>query len=446
MGNCMGGAVKSFKNVMESLGVLGCAHRFLLCVSGGPDSMAMLHMMATEFPMEDFGVAHLNHGLRKEAERESDMVRSFCAQEGIPFYRKQADVSRYAAQNKIGIEEAGRKLRYEFFRSLGYEYIMTAHHKNDQAETVLGNLIRGCGLHGARGMLPLEGDLLRPLLDVSKETLETYCRDYGIPFVEDASNHELCYRRNVIRHRILPSLAEINPEVVDALCRFAQSGGEEDALIESMAENAFRNCVSQDGDEYSLSCQWVTDSPKALARRVLRKCGEALGGALDFATTERIFFLGEGKQIPLGQRCFCRCSGRKFIFYREHHQRFSAEIMKPVPVNLYGKTTFPSGYMTATPYSGQKNLPLYGFSALFPKRLLEQGVVLRSRQQGDWFHLPHGGRKKLSDYMIDEKIPAEQRDGVLLLAVGHRILWIIGRRICEIPQDDNIFFKVFLKK
>lgn len=431
---------------MEEAGVLDGKHRFLLCVSGGPDSMALLHLMSTEFPEEMFGVAHLNHGLRKEAEREADLVRNFCAQREIPFHLKTVDAARYASQHKIGLEEAGRILRYQFFRGLKYEYIVTAHHKDDQAETVLGNLIRGCGLHGARGMLPLEGDLLRPLLTISKNALEAYCCEHRVPFAYDASNEEEFCRRNILRHRILPSLAEFNPDVVNAFCRFAQMVADEDAFLSSLAEESFQALASWQKDECSLSCRQLSAVPKALARRVLRKCAESIGGALDYDTTERIFRLGTGKTIPLGRQCFCRCDGTRFVFYSGQRRIIPAVSMEPVAVDVKGITTFPGGYMTAEPYFGEKTLSSQGFSVLLPRELLEQGAVLRSRRSGDWFSLPHRGRKKLSDYLIDEKIPAEQRDGILLLAVGRRILWIPGRRICENPQKDNILLKLFLKK
>ncbi|MEE0776730.1 MAG: tRNA lysidine(34) synthetase TilS, partial [Bacillota bacterium] len=225
---------KQFHAAMERAKVLKQSARFLLAVSGGPDSMALLHLMATEYPNEILGVAHVDHCLRPSSAEEAAMVEQTCRNYGIAFHFKRADVAAIAKERKIGLEEAGRHLRYEFFSVLGYDYVVTAHHKNDQAETVLGNIVRGCGYNGIKGMVLKDGPLLRPFLEISKDALVAYCRQHQIEFAWDHTNDELCCRRNVLRHRVLPELETMNPAVIDALCRLSHLAEDENQWMEQM--------------------------------------------------------------------------------------------------------------------------------------------------------------------------------------------------------------------
>ena len=189
--------------------------RVLCAVSGGADSMCLLHLLSAR---EDLTVlaAHYEHGLRgEESLRDADFVAAWCAQRGIPCTVEHGDAAAYARDHGMGIEEAARELRYAFLErtadALNCDRIATAHNADDNAETLLLNLCRGAGTAGLRGIPPRRGRIVRPLLDCTREEIEATLRDAGVPHVEDGSNRSLDYRRNRLRHQVLPLLRDLNP-------------------------------------------------------------------------------------------------------------------------------------------------------------------------------------------------------------------------------------------
>ena len=196
---------------MEQWHMLPRSGGSILCaVSGGRDSMCLLHYLHEASRQHHFTVAaaHLNHLMRDTALRDVDFVRSFCTERGIPFFTEAAPVYEMAEQWNIGVEEAGRRLRYDFLyrtaQAIGAEKIATAHHMGDQAETVVLHLLRGTGPEGLGGIPPVRGRLIRPLLQTSRREIEQYLDENGIGHVEDETNEDMAYARNRLRRIILP--------------------------------------------------------------------------------------------------------------------------------------------------------------------------------------------------------------------------------------------------
>ena len=189
----------------------------LCALSGGADSMYLLCRLLEG--REKYGwtvcAAHFNHGLRESAGRDADFVRAWCEARGVPLTSGREDVAALARREGRGLEEAGRAARYRFLadaaRRAGLEFIATGHHAGDDAETVLMNLIRGCGLKGLTGIPQRRGNIVRPMLEVSRPEIESYLRKRAVPHVEDETNAGLDYARNRVRHRLLPLLEELNP-------------------------------------------------------------------------------------------------------------------------------------------------------------------------------------------------------------------------------------------
>ncbi|SHE86898.1 tRNA(Ile)-lysidine synthase [Marinitoga hydrogenitolerans DSM 16785] len=202
--------------------------RILLGVSGGRDSMVMLdilHKLKDNLGIS-LGVAHFNHSLRETSDEEELFVKSECRKRSLPFYSKKEDVKKYALENKIGIEEAARELRYNFFNELleakRYDKIAIAHYSKDLSETVIYRLVKGTGILGIGGILPIYKNVTRPILSLNFEILEKYVTINNVKYIVDESNFDTKYIRNKIRHEILPKFHEINEQYEDAIFRFAE--------------------------------------------------------------------------------------------------------------------------------------------------------------------------------------------------------------------------------
>ena len=202
--------------------------RILLAISGGKDSMTMLDLFncfKDELKL-DLVACHFNHSLRENADRDEKFVKSQCEKYGLKFYSKKEDVLFYSNENKLSTEEGARFLRYKFFdeikRAENIEYIATAHNKNDLAETVIMRILRGTGINGLVGIQSERGDLIRPILNFSRDEIEKYIEENNIPFVEDETNFEDLYLRNKIRLNLFQILKnEYNPKILDALSRLS---------------------------------------------------------------------------------------------------------------------------------------------------------------------------------------------------------------------------------
>lgn len=265
----------------------------LVGYSGGPDSTCLVHLMAQSGL--EFIAAHLHHGQRAEADGELRLCEAFCSELGVPFVSGKADVPLIAEQQKIGIEEAGRRARYEFFRQaaarLGASRIATAHTRDDHVETVLLNLARGCGLAGLAGIPETRGEIVRPLLPFSRAETRTYCQSTGLWTHDDPANTDIDFARARIRHRVLPELAAINPAIVDAVARLAGLADEEDRFLDAQAVHAMEQAEEPlNGPLRFLTLELeagfdrakLVTLPMPLLRRGIRLVTSALGGTLDF--------------------------------------------------------------------------------------------------------------------------------------------------------------------
>ena len=243
----------------------------ILCaVSGGRDSMCLLHYLHSLAPAYGFTVAagHFNHQMRAEADADEQFVRTFCAERNIPFYTAAAPVYERAEAWNLSVEETGRRLRYEFLSrtgsQIGARYVATAHHGRDNAETVLLNLLRGTGTEGLGGIPPVRGKFIRPLLQTSREEIEAYCAENSIPFVEDSTNGDTHYARNRLRLELWPQLETINQNLTAALGRTAAIVRAENDYLDALAEEK----LPAEGTAVPLDT--LRQAPEVLRRRMLR--------------------------------------------------------------------------------------------------------------------------------------------------------------------------------
>ncbi len=252
--------------------------KLLTAVSGGADSMCLLALLL------DAGLnvtaAHFEHGIRgEESLRDLRFVESYCQAREIPCLTGHGDARAYAEETGMGLEEAARELRYAFLEhcadEIGADWILTAHNLEDNAETILFHLARGSGTAGLRGIPVRRGRILRPLLGVSRSQIEAYLLETGTPHVEDSSNREDRYARNLIRHRIIPALQEINPRFPEAAARAAVLAARDEEFLQSLAADFLRREL-RDG---ALPLEALRALHPALASRVLRNCVPGLSAA-----------------------------------------------------------------------------------------------------------------------------------------------------------------------
>jgi len=298
---------------MEQWDMLPEPGEIMLCaVSGGRDSMCLLHYLHTLSARRDFRVAaaHLNHGMRPTAQRDETLVRQFCEERDIPFYVGYEKVYDRAREWDLGVEETGRRLRYEFLSrtadDIGADRIATAHHMGDQAETVLLNLLRGTGAEGLGGIPPVRGRLVRPLLNTSRAEIEAYVAENGIPYAEDETNTDLNYARNRLRLVIWPELERINGAARDNVARAAAIVRRESAYLDELASSYL-----PDGGT-SVPCAALLNAPEVLRPRILRllidrlECGKKDFGQVHLAALERLCRTGGTLDLPSGVFASCR--------------------------------------------------------------------------------------------------------------------------------------------
>ena len=287
----------------------------LLAVSGGADSMALADGVL-QLVNEGYcsaHVLHVEHGLRgEEALADAELVRRFCEEKGLAFTCVHVDVNAYAQGNKLSTEEAARKLRYDALeekaQDLNADFILTAHHSDDQAETVLLKLLRGAGTEGLSGMQVRSGKIMRPLLHLTREHLENYCALLNISYCYDSSNDDLHYTRNKIRRELLPYLEKnFNPAIKKAVVQSAGILQEDDACLNQMAQEKFQALANCTDEGIILNVRKWQEVPAALRKRILRQAYFLAGGKeLGYRHTEALDVLclrkTSGKYLQLPQK------------------------------------------------------------------------------------------------------------------------------------------------
>ena len=274
----------------------------LCALSGGRDSMAMLHILSMLAEEGGFRIAaaHFNHRLRPTADRDEDFVRNWCRERDIPLACGAGDVKAFAAREGLGVEDAARKLRYTFLetaaRDMGAERITTAHHREDNAETVLLHLLRGAGLQGLCGIAPVRGKIVRPLLETSRAEIDEYVQRNSIPHVEDESNQDARFTRNRLRLEVLPLLEEISPGCGGRIAAAAELLREENDHLCREAETLVPEV---ENDAIVLPIPVLDRQDKAIQRRLVRAMGQKLGVELTKAQTEAVLSLKSGGCLDL---------------------------------------------------------------------------------------------------------------------------------------------------
>jgi len=417
---------QDFKDYIIQNALFTDQQKILLTVSGGKDSVLMAHLF--KLSGYDFGIAHCNFNLRAdESQRDESFVRMLAATLDVPFYVAHFKTKEYAAEHNVSTQMAARELRYEWFEQIrienGYDLIAIAQHQDDAIETVLLNLTRGTGIAGLHGILPKRGKLIRPMLFLSRDKIDQIISEHHIDFVEDSSNLSTNYARNKIRLKVIPHLKEINPNFERTFEQNIQRFSETEQVLQQVITTLKQEIFVEKNGSTHLSIEKIAslEPRRLLLFELLRPFGfsehtvadllAAFGkqsGTSFYSNTHRIIVDREDLIISeLAER------EKPLVFVHDadrtvpliHHQ-----ILITFTEGAYFESSGNKAYVDAD-------------KLIYP-------LIVRYRQEGDKF-MPMGMTtfKKLSNFLIDEKVPLSDKDKIPLLLNGNgEIMWVAGLR------------------
>lgn len=442
-------------------------------VSGGPDSITLLHLLQRLAPAWHLNlhVAHLHHGIRgQDANADKEFVEDLAQNWHLPYSSRIVDVPSLAEREKLTLEEAARRARYGFLcevaEHIGAHRIAVAHNADDQAETVLMHLLRGTGPAGLRGMLPATRLrdyrllltearpaptllLIRPLLNVTREEIEAYCRQHELAFRFDQSNLDTTYFRNRLRHEVLPYLAQFNPRISERLRNLAEVVRADYRLLEEfvgVARDTLLVATHSDALVFDLA-RW-REQPLAIQRAIVRQAAYKLRRSLrdvDFNHVEHAVDIAQrghtgaqavlphGLVVTVGYSTLTIADASALHLPTEHP--WLPEDSE-IPIVVPGTTSLPDGWTLQAKDVGHWNIEAIAQNpnplvAWVDGDALGERPVLRTRREGDRFQPQgmQGAEVRLSDFLINAKIPRRWRDHLLLLEGRGQILWIVGVRL-----------------
>ncbi|MCK4403576.1 MAG: tRNA lysidine(34) synthetase TilS [candidate division Zixibacteria bacterium] len=467
--------IEELKRTIYRFGLLKKGDRVVVALSGGPDSVALLHGLLdiqSEFGLKLY-VAHLNHKLRgAESDEDERFAKKLAGHLKLKFFSKKIDVKGEAKRKKLGIEESAREIRYRYLENLAVQIkadkIAFGHQADDQAETFLMRLLRGAGGAGLSGIPPKRGKIIRPLIQIRREEIETFLKANQIPYRLDSSNYLTDYFRNKIRLTLLPKIKEeFNPKIVESLNRTADIISLQQEYIKKKCEQILQDIGIKRKNKMILDLKEFAAYDICLQREMIRFSIKQLQGDLNqlvrriprlrrgsFESVDRALNLihrkKSGKKVKLVAKIWLEVSGNELAFYREEKKKYNYPLTLPGEVNLSaGQLSVDSnetqmrsigkdwgikinGEIHKGKLLSQNLIPQNQNTAFLDWEKLKKPFRLRSRRRGDKFKpLGMKGTKSLADFLIDAKVPRHLRDEVPILTSKGKIVWVVGYRISD---------------
>jgi len=404
--------------------------RILLALSGGIDSVVMFHLFIRAG--YSIGVAHCNFKLRgTDSDADELFVKKLSEKNEIPVFIKKFDTRTYAEEHGLSIQMAARELRYDWFKVLikehKYSSIATAHHLNDNVETILFNLIKGTGLKGLTGIPSKINNLIRPLLFAERQQIEQYAKEMNLEYREDQSNLNIKYHRNFIRNKIIPLLEQINPGFVQTSELTLERLSETQKIIENLIESKRNEFMTLKDDNIYLKRDFFKkENSSILLYEVIKPWGfkydQARSLIRGYSTSESGKLYYSKTHVLNLDRNFMIITSLKDQSDLEYQWFYQSSILETV----FGKFFIQKIEKGKEIITDDPNIEYFDFDKVsFP-------LIVRSWKKGDWF-VPLGmkGKKKLSDFMIDRKIPVNLKKRIAIILSGNSIIWIVGYQIDE---------------
>lgn len=427
---------------LQKAGIINKGTPVLLACSGGRDSMSLLHLLI----QEGFGqlrVAHCNFKLRgEESDGDQELVESYCGQHQIPFHFKSFETKEYAESRGISIQMAARALRYEWLESLRKELkldlILTAHHADDLAETILFQLAQGTGIAGMKGMAQKNEAIFRPFLYVSGQDIIQYSEQFQVPFREDSSNATTKYKRNFIRQEIVPKLKSINSQFIEEISGFSQRMADTEVLMQQQVSRIRSKALEPWKHGYRLHLRYLRQHPAW--RTLLFELLQPFGCSPGMVEEIQALCSGEKKENASGQ-CFLS---------KTHRLVFDEKTVYILPLDtvreeLLHFDRWPHQIVFNEYKIDVRRQPIHEVNmkqhpryAYFDAKAIKLPISIRYPKTGDYFY-PFGmgkaknpdktGKKKLSKFFKDIKLPLAEREATPLLFSGERLAWVVGQRM-----------------
>jgi tRNA(Ile)-lysidine synthase len=419
--------VKLFTDFIETHNLFTHSSKILAAVSGGMDSVVMVHLLKSAG--FNFGIAHCNFQLRgDEALRDQEFCNSLAEKLRVPFHTVNFDTTKYAGDKKISTQMAARELRYQWFEEVrqqsGYEVIAIAHHQNDAIETILLNLTRGTGIAGLHGILPKNGALVRPLLFLGRDGIQSIIDKNGLDYVEDSSNASNKYARNKIRLEVIPKLKELNPAIEQRFEKNLQHFRQLEQLLEQRVAELKEELFIYRDDELHISLEGLKklEPKQLLVFNLLQEFG-----VNETIVDDLIDSLDKHPGRLFETQGFSMVIDREALIITKNNQ---ADLTEKT-ININDRELDYAGFKLNILHDDSpliiKNNPL---AVSVDTDLLIYPLALRPWQQGDSFYpLGMQGNKKLSDFFINQKVPLHQKNEIPLLVNGNAdVIWVGGYR------------------
>ncbi len=445
-----------FLKTISEHNMFSSGDRIVVGLSGGADSCVLLYVL-NKFKSE-FGIkiaaAHLNHGIRgQEALRDMQFADKFAKSLGVEFYSKIADVPLYAKENSLSEETAGRNLRYAFFDEIcknnNFNKIAVAHNENDRVETILMNLIRGCGANGLEGIKATNKNIIRPLININRTDIENYAKKNCIQYVTDSTNNENIYTRNLIRNKILPLMSDINSNVINNIIRTSDIVSEENTFIDEIC-NEKCSLYKTDNNHVYVNKETFCQLKPTEKRRIILMAINTLCGSVDnisFSQIQNALKTQEtGKNFIFSNGVTLIFTANSLEFTKKlnviNSYCYEAKINETITVP---ETGLSYSITCAEKISKDKNTLYISADNIDLKNL-----KIRTKNDGDVFQ-PSGldGRsKKVKKFFIDSKIPAGERNKYPLLVCNNEILAILPIRVSHkflITNNTKRVIKISVK-
>ncbi len=429
--------LKTVKHTIQKYAMLEEGTPVVIGLSGGADSIALTHILwqLAQSMQLRLTAVHVHHGIRgAQADADACFCHRFTENLGIPFVVRHVNVPYEAKQRGMGEEETGRLLRYEILQQIAGNdgKIAVAHHIGDQAETLLMRLCRGTGLDGLTGILPIRGNIIRPLLFCSRAQIEAYCKENHLDFRQDSTNFDIHYTRNRLRHQVLPLLEQVHQGSTSHLAQTAAQLALENDFMQQQAKLALQQ-AQLPAEETVLSCTALSALHPALCMRVLRLAIAQVHTLHNISQTHLSAVYGllekqSGKTLHLPNH-LCVTRSYDTLIFTAKQQKTEHKFCYPLTV---GTTTQikEAGLSISLILTDKKNAEIAAdcCTTVLDYDKITEELTCRTRNAGDFIKLS-GGTKKLKKLWIDEKIPYQLRQQLPLIACGNEIVWIYGRQI-----------------
>lgn len=456
-------------NTIKKYNMIEKGDKIIVGVSGGPDSMCLLHLLYSlreDLRIKEIFVAHINHCIRgKEADEDEKFVENFCLQNNIKFFSKRANINKLAKEKGVSSESIGREIRYSFFyelkEKLNAQKIALAHNCNDQAETVLMRIMRGTGLEGLGGIKAIrEGIYIRPLISVLRKDIENYCDSNNLKPRIDRTNLETIYTRNKIRLQLIPFIKEnFNEDIIGTLNKLSLSVSKDNEYLKEIANEKYKIYCDRKGKKVIISKEAFLQ-PEAILSRIIRKVFYNIKGNLYNFESKHISDIINIQKSETGKSIMLPDNIKAENVYKDIHIFINGKNKKEKELSFYN-LKLGDNYLKKLDILVKLNLVNIFYKDNYKNKDNElvqyfdfdkvntKDIILRNRKPGDKF-TPLGmkGNKKLKDLFIDLKIPREERDKINIICFKDEIAWITGYRTSnkfKVDKDTKNILQIIIK-